>query len=390
MYEAHQEGEIKFYRPPLQKVPTTNMQVFFNPQSELNRDATIVALQVFLKRHRKSKVRVCTPLAGTGVRPIRIAKEVTGITKIIAGDVNPHAVELIERNRNMNDVSEIIEVHHSDANKLLTQFSSFRDRFDVIDIDPFGSPREFFSSAIGALKPHSLLCLTATDMPVLIGIRHRTCVKRYAAKPLKTEYAHELALRILIGSIVREAASQNLGLTPLLSFSIDHYIRVFCEVREGDENTWTSVSQIGFLTACRKCNHREMNQGLIPIRLICSKCQSSKIQYAGPMWIGKLGEKAFIKEVIQEMERHPLGTKRRLSSLLLTLKEEIDGPPTYFDLHQLADRLNIPIPPFRAIISRLHETGDFASRTHFSPHAIRTTVDEHTLSQLLLELSVEG
>lgn len=390
MYEDHQEGEIRFLRPPLQKVPTTSMQVFYNPLSELNRDSTIVALQVFLNRYNKSEVRVCTPLAGTGVRPIRIAKEVTGIEQIVAGDVNPRAVELIEKNRDMNDVSELVEVHHSDANKLLSKYSSFHDRFDVIDIDPFGSPRAFFTATISALKPHSLLCLTATDMPVLVGLRRRTCMKRYAAEPLKTEYAHELALRILLGSIVREAAAQNVGLKPLLAFSIDHYVRLFCEAKDGDDNAWSSVSEIGFLTSCTKCGNRELKPGLTTVPSNCPYCQSPVIQQAGPLWIGKIGEKTIIEEIIQEMQNHNLGTKRRLSSLLNTLHEEVDGPPLYFDLHRLADRLNSPIPPFQSIINKLHETGEFASRTHFTPHAIRTSVDEKGLSQLFLKISSKG
>ncbi len=226
MFEEHREGEVTFLRPPLPKVPTTSMPVFYNPKSELNRDITIIALEAFLQRYGKTDVRVCTPLAGTGVRAIRIAKEVRGIKKVVAGDVNPTAIELIEKNRKLNDLTEKIEIHHSGANRLLIQYSSFHQRFDVIDIDPFGSPREFFTSAIGALKPHGLLCLTATDMPVLVGIRHETCIKRYAAVPQKTEYAHELALRILLGCAVREAAAQNMGLNPLLSFSIDHYGKV--------------------------------------------------------------------------------------------------------------------------------------------------------------------
>ncbi|MFW9986385.1 MAG: tRNA (guanine(10)-N(2))-dimethyltransferase, partial [Candidatus Odinarchaeota archaeon] len=63
MYEKHQEGKVTFLRPPLQKVPSTSMPVFYNPKSELNRDLTILALQVFLSQHKKTNVRVCTPLA---------------------------------------------------------------------------------------------------------------------------------------------------------------------------------------------------------------------------------------------------------------------------------------------------------------------------------------
>jgi len=55
----------------------------------------------------------------------------------------------------------------------------------------------------------------------------------------------------------------------------------------------------------------------------------------------------------------------------------------------LADRLNVPVPPFRIIIDELRETNEFCSRTHFSPHAIRTSATEERLTKLLLKLTKE-
>ncbi len=390
MYEKHQEGTITFLRPPLQKVPTTGMTVFFNPQSELNRDMTIVALQTFITRYDKTRVRVCTPLAGTGVRPIRIAKEVSEIEKVIVGDANPQAIKLIEKNRDLNEVEDLLEVHHSEANQLLSQFVSFHSKFDIIDIDPFGSPRAFFNSAIRALKPPALLCLTATDMPVLVGIRRRTCIKRYAAVPMKTTYAHELAVRILLGCIIREASSQNIGLTPLLAFSVDHYVRLYCLAKEGDNNTWKAVSQMGFIIHCNQCGHRSITKGLNPDVIFCEQCETDNTQLIGPLWTGKLGDKTFIGKMAQNLDSFHLGEKRRVLSLLTTIKEEVDGPPTYYDLHQLADTLNIPVPPFRVIIDKLRDTGEFCVRTHYSSHAIRTSANEQKIKQLLLMLNKEN
>ena len=389
MFEEHREGEVTFLRPPLPKVPTTSMPVFYNPKSELNRDTTIIALEAFFQRYGKTDVRVCTPLAGTGVRAIRIAKEVSGIKKVVAGDTNPTAIELIEKNRKLNDLTEKIEIHHSGANQLLTQYSSFHQRFDVIDIDPFGSPREFVTSAIGALKPHGLLCVTATDMPVLVGIRHETCIKRYAAVPQKTEYAHELALRILLGCVVREAAAQNMGLIPLLSFSIDHYVRLYCEALEGDDNTWTAMSQLGYISHCKSCGFRSVLHGLAPSYSPCPHCQTETMQLAGPLWVGNFAEKGFIEEVIQQAGDHTIGTQRRINSLLERLRDEVEGPPTYYNLHNLADRLNVPVPSFRIIIDELRGANEFCSRTHFSPHAIRTSATEERLTKLLLKLTEE-
>lgn len=365
------------------------MTVFFNPLSELNRDIAVVALQTFITEYEKQCVRVCTPLAGTGVRPIRFAKEVTGIKKVIVGDANPHAVDLIRTNRDMNNVGNLLEIYHKDANQLLSQYTTFHEKFDVIDIDPFGSPREFFDSAIRALKPPALLCLTATDLPVLVGIRHQACIKRYAAVPLKTEYAHELAVRILMGCAVRQAAPLNIGLSPLLSFSIDHYVRLCCLAEDGDKDTWKAVSQLGFFVHCEQCGHRSITEGLIPQTVSCDQCKAENTRLIGPLWIGKLGHEAFISKMLQNLDNFSLGKKRRISTLLSILKEEVNGPPTYYDLHHLADKLNMSVPPFQDVIKRLRDNGEFCARTHFTPHAIRTSASEWTLSQLLLSLAVK-
>ncbi|MFX1563482.1 MAG: tRNA (guanine(10)-N(2))-dimethyltransferase [Promethearchaeota archaeon] len=387
MYEEHREGQVKFLRPPLQKVPSTSMPVFYNPKSELNRDITIGGIQVFLKRHEITKARVCTPLAGTGVRATRIAKEVQGVQYIVAGDINPLASELVKRNAELNGVASLIEVHRKDANHLLSRHNRASLKFDVIDIDPFGSPRPYLTAAVGALKPLALLCLTATDMPVLVGIRRQTCIKRYGAEPARTEYGHELALRLLMGCAIREAAAQDIGLQPLLTFYIDHYIRILCEAQKGDKPAWNSISQLGYLSHCDNCGHRELTLGLVPEKLICPSCSATEISRAGPLWTGCLAEKVFVNETMQQVTRQSFGSERRLTRLLKRLLEELDGPPTYYDLHKLSDKLNIPVPSFTPVIKELREKGFFCSRTHFSPHSIRTSASATVLCQVLQKIS---
>ncbi|MFX1475576.1 MAG: tRNA (guanine(10)-N(2))-dimethyltransferase [Promethearchaeota archaeon] len=387
MLEKYKEGQVTFLSPPIQKVPTTGMQVFYNPQSELNRDITICVIQAFLNHYEKTDARVCTPLAGTGVRAIRIAKEVDRIKSVVAGDCNPIAAELIKRNSELNRVSEIIEVHHSDANLLLTRHHHRSRKFDIIDIDPFGSPRNFFAAAIGAIKSHGLLCLTATDIPVLVGIRPKACMKRYAANPARTEYGHELAIRLLLGSAVREAASQDIGLKPLLAFYADHYIRVFCYASKGDEAAWAAISQLGHLVHCDECGFRQLTNKFQHFQPSCPKCDSKRTQIAGPLWANSLGSRVFIDGALKESLQKPLGTKRRLTRLLKRLLKELDGPPTYFDLHKLCDELEIPIPSFQSVMRTLRDKGHFCSRTHFSPHAIRTSASAQTLHQTLMQIT---
>lgn len=46
---------------------------------------------------------------------------------------------------------------------------SMEDRFDVIDLDPYGSPAIFLDGAVQAIRDGGLLLVTCTDMAVLCG-----------------------------------------------------------------------------------------------------------------------------------------------------------------------------------------------------------------------------
>ncbi len=167
-------------------------------------------------------------------------------------------------------------------------------------------------------------------------------------------------------------------------------VRLYCEALEGDDNTWTAVSQLGYLGHCKKCGFRSVIDGLAPSYSACPNCQTETMQQSGPLWIGKFAEKEFIEEVIQQVDNHTIGTQRRTLTLLKRLRDEVEGPPTYYNLHNLADKLNVPVPAFRIVIDELRGTKEFCSRTHFSPHAIRTSATEERLTKLLLKLTKEA
>ena len=172
---------------------------------EMNRDFAVIVLQVFQRIIGRS-LTVCEPLAGCGVRGIRFAVETENVEKIVLNDINPEAFKLMTFNVEENGLSEKIEVQSTDANLLLSLHAAPGKRFDYIDIDPFGSPVPYLDSSVRALKAGGLLALTSTDLAPLCGVHPQACIRKYGAKPLRTEYCHELALRILLGCLAREAA----------------------------------------------------------------------------------------------------------------------------------------------------------------------------------------
>merc|ERR1719226_356171 len=85
---------------------------FYNPVQEFNRDMSIAAIRQFLKRYsaeekRTDNITVLEALSASGLRSIRYAKEIPGLAGIVANDFSKKAVESIERNVSVNDVSDI-------------------------------------------------------------------------------------------------------------------------------------------------------------------------------------------------------------------------------------------------------------------------------------------
>lgn len=65
-------------------------------------------------------------------------------------------------------------------------------RFDVIDLDPYGSPAEFLDGAVQSVSDGGMLAVTCTDMAVLCGNHSEACYAKYGSMPLKGKFCHEM------------------------------------------------------------------------------------------------------------------------------------------------------------------------------------------------------
>lgn len=102
--------------------------------------------------------------------------------------------------------------------------------YDVVDLDPYGTPAHLLDAAVQAVADGGLLCVTATDMAVLCGNSGEVCWTKYGSYPLHRSYCHEGALRILLACIESHANRHKRYIVPLLAVHVDFYIRVrvFC------------------------------------------------------------------------------------------------------------------------------------------------------------------
>ncbi|MEM3452188.1 MAG: tRNA (guanine(10)-N(2))-dimethyltransferase [Candidatus Hadarchaeum sp.] len=347
------------YAPSLTKV-------FYNPNMELCRDISISVAQVTAQMF--NRLYICDPLAGIGIRGLRYANEVKGVARCVVNDKSMDAFELIKRNAELNGLSNSVEASLADANIILLQN---RGKFNFVDLDPFGSPAPFLDAACSSLSRRGMLALTATDTAPLSGTYPKTCLRRYGAKPLKTEYCHEIGIRILIGFAQRIGGLHEIALTPVLVHATRHYFRIYLQGQRGAQRADELLKEMGYISHCNACMRRKISYGLItelPEHCECGR----KYSHAGPLWTGKLADKRFIQEVIADLSERNFGLKHQEISLLCRCAEEADGPPTFYDLNRLAGFLKKPTPKMGELISAIRSNGYFASRTHFSNTGFRT------------------
>jgi len=156
--------------------------------------------------------------------------------------------------------------------------------FETVDLDPFGSPAPFMGSA--SRSALSYLFVTATDTAPLCGAHLSSGIRKYLARPVKTDYHREMGARILLGLAARELARLDKGTEPLLTHVTDHYVRTYLRVIKGAEAADRSLQSLGYLEHCNSCGSFETLRLLHPVG-ICRHCRS-RTALAGPLWLGKI------------------------------------------------------------------------------------------------------
>jgi len=392
--ERIHEGKVNLIVPKLAAFVTqpsdyapSKAPVFYNPVMELNRDLAVLTFRAYQRTSSKA-IKICEPLTSSGIRGVRFAAEINGVERVLISDINEHALKLARLNVDLNGLQDLIEIEKRDANCLLNCHSAPRKRFDIIDIDPFGSPVPYLESAIRALRNKGLLAATATDLAPLCGVHPKPCIRRYGGKPLRTEYCQELAVRLLAGSIATAAAKQDIGIRVVFSHSIDHYIRVYAQVMYGAKKADASITTMGYVLHCFNCFHRETLKTLsVGLFKTCREC-GSRMQWAGPLWLGTIFDQSFCDSLFKENKRIAFRNSQKITKLLGLTKKEAEAPATYYVIDHITDKLALPVPSVHNVIHRLRERGFQALRTHFNARGIRTNAPALTVQELLRDASL--
>lgn len=387
-----QEGAASFLIPQLVKSSSAHTDrsrsrapVFYNPRMALNRDSAVLVIGAYQSMVGR-ELTVCEPMCGTGIRGIRLAIEVDEVRSVTLGDLNPSAIRLAMENARLNDVSEKVTVRLIEANTLLALHSKPLNRFDYVDIDPYGSPAPFLDSAVRACNKGGLIALTATDMAPLCGVYPRACLRKYGGLPLRVKYSKEVALRLIVGALVTAASRHELSTRPVFSFATDHYARVYALVDRGAKKVDACLKEIGFIVH----DYESMDRVVVPLRLLRSMTNeqsSADRAIAGPLWLGELADASFCEDMLRVSERSYASSNRRLMAIVEKVKGGIGFPVGSYDLDTLCSKLKMPSMNAESVISTLRERGFKAVISHINQKAIKTDASGQVLISVMREVA---
>ena len=348
--------------------------VFYNPKMVLNRDLTLLSLSTIIKREMK-KICFLDPFAGTGVRSYRIINELPqdSVEKVIVGDINPIAVNIITRNSNNLNFDEIMEIKHANAINILDSLPKKKDTTHIIDLDPFGSPIEYIEESLRALRINEgYLFATATDLQVLCGKFPESCNRIYNAIPTRHFLCHEVALRILIYNMIISAGRLGLAVEPILCYNHEHFLRVKVKVEDSKEVANQQHKKLGFVYFCKKCSYLEtvkLSKDLV--NTSCANC-SEKLEKAGPLWLGNLYEIEFIEQMKENIGQFTLQLEKKIEKMLSLILDEIKSPPFFYYIPFILRFCKKEGVSLNQIIDSLRSKGFLVSRTIFDPQGLKT------------------
>ena len=391
-------------------------------------------------------IRILDALSATGLRALRYAKELPFLTSVTANDLSSLATASIRLNVKHNDI--LSKVHPTTGNATAHMYSvaseqsprlpgGARGKYDVIDLDPYGTAAPFLDAAVQALSDGGLLCVTCTDCGVFasVGYLEKT-FSQYGGLPFKGPPSHEGGLRLILHAIAISAARYGLAIEPLLSLSIDFYARTFVRIRRSpaevkflagktmivyncDEGCGAWTTQFLAESRAHKDKREEtfykftLAQGPSTSEM-CAHCGLKK-HLSGPMWGGPLHNAHFVERmlgILPSLSKEVYGTIPRMEGMLtLALDETLRDPssepgsdvekesptipainpatrdnhPFFFTPSTLAKVLHCHCPPDAALRGALMHLGYRVTRSHTKPGSLRTDAPWSVLWEIMRE-----
>jgi tRNA (guanine26-N2/guanine27-N2)-dimethyltransferase len=258
-------------------------------------------------------------------------------------------------------------------------------------------------------------------MAVLAGNTPEVCYAKYGALSLKAKYCHEAALRTVLQSLTAHAARYGRYIEPLLSCSLNFYIRMFVRVHDSKLQTKLAPTKLAMLLQAQgidsfalqpfartaKQNAHKVLPGQVRPEAEVADSGGDAVgkkrsryegapgsefygyphEIAGPIWAEPIHSPAFVTSVLQRVASEPdwsgewpadgadggrIPTKRRMHGILTAVAEELLDVPLYYSISSLSNTLHCTTPALPRFMSALQHAGYRVSGSHCNPMAVKT------------------
>ena len=305
---------------------------FYRPESAQGRDlATLCAMVA-----AETLGRGLDALDATCASGARATRYAPALRSVVCNDADEeHVARALEENLRACGVPKT-EMRFEDAHRLLARYWLEDARFDLVDVDGFGSVN-FAEGALRVVRYGGYYYATSTDGRALCGQNPSGVGASFGnvvVAPSRPS-VNETALRAFIGDVVRRAAVLKLDVTPVFSlfhphgpvfrvmFRVDKAKKTSTPAKSGGGNGTASydafaaadanrVARMGFIGYCDSCGSTEViRRPLVNVfghdkphrrrkgvdgddslerRLKCSVCgaRDESLAVSGPIWIGPL------------------------------------------------------------------------------------------------------
>lgn len=310
----------------------------------------------------RPQFKILDALSATGLRALRYAHELSAVTQVTANDLSHDAVESMKLNVQHNRLDEKIKTNEGNAIAHMYEFVGRETgKYDVVDLDPYGTAVPFLDAALNAINDGGLLCVTCTDAGVWASVGYpEKAYALYGGVPIKGNHSHEGGLRLILNSVAQAAGKMGISIEPLLSLSIDFYARVFVRVRKSPADTKFLLGKTMMVYSCdsgcgswqtqplgrnvryaAKDGRPAVKHGLAQgpqSEPRCAHC-GFKTHVSGPMWGGPLHNPHFLKRILEllpQLDKDVYGTVPRIEGMVSTALEELEveaGAGVDIDVH---------------------------------------------------------
>lgn len=365
-----------------QSVPPKN-PAFFNPNAKWNRDISMLVYKVYTSSSKNKTL--ADSICGVGARGLRASVEVPQIETIYFNDLNPIAIEFAKESAKLNQVQDKCIFKTNEVCKFLNFEEREIRRFDIVDLDPFGSPSPYVDCVLRSVSNGGLISITATDTAVLCGVYPSVCYRKYYGFPIRSEYSNEIGVRLLVSFIALNATRFDLSVVPYFCHSNLHYLRVYLKIIFSSTLANTVSSKIGFIKHCQKCKSRRVEK-IREQNLVCDLC-GTKCIMAGPLWIDSIFDSDFVNSMLNELKNSenstsPRNDHNRLLKMMQICTSELPIP-AYFETDSIASSAKKSSISLDKVISTLASNGFQSSKTTMNEKGFKTNASPKEIIELL-------